>query len=727
MNYVKGTYAKNIYSNKENGYIVGVMKIKETDLDILQSTIYFTGNFYDLRVKSNYTLYGELINHQKYGIQFNVSSYEILLPTKKEELIEFLSSDLFPIGVKTATKIVDRFGEDTLNIIEENPDSLQLVPNLPKSRIEKIHNVLSNYQNTSQIVMDLSALGFTTQKSLSIVNKYKSKTMDIINDNIYKLIEEMDFNFKDIDVIALNKGIDELDDRRLQALIIHLMNELTFNTGNTYLEYDEIYNGMIEYNKNIDSEMLEYNIIKLNEQNKIIIDNEKYYLKEFYDAEHYIADKLCFLNDMDRNKLPNLEDKIELLENNNKIKYDSIQKYAIKSAINNNLTIITGGPGTGKTTIIKAIVSLLKDIFKAKNEEIALLAPTGRAAKKLTETTNIKASTIHKYLNWDKEKNKFSVNEYNPNKEKYIIVDEVSMLDTLVTEALLKGIKRNIKLILVGDYYQLPSVAQGQILKDLIDTELIDVIKLEYLYRQNEESYIPVLAGEIKDKDISESFLMKKDDYNFIPCENTEVIPTIEYIVEKAIEKGYNDTNIQILAPMYKSINGIDNLNKSLQRIFNPPSPEKNELQLADVIYRTNDKVLQLVNDTECNLSNGDIGYISDIISNKKSESKKNEIIVNYDGNYVTYTPDKFINIRHGYAISIHKSQGSEFPMVIMPIVNNYNRMLYNKLIYTAVTRAKKSLILLGDRQCFINGVKNDYVDNRKTTLKEIIINKYNK
>ena len=727
MNYVKGTYAKNIYSNKENGYIVGVMKIKETDLDILQSTIYFTGNFYDLRVKSNYTLYGELINHQKYGIQFNVSSYEILLPTKKEELIEFLSSDLFPIGVKTATKIVDRFGEETLNIIEENPDSLQLVPNLPKSRIEKIHNILSNYQNTSQIVMDLSALGFTTQKSLSIVNKYKSKTMDIINDNIYKLIEEMDFNFKDIDVIALNTGIDELDDRRLQALIIHLMNELTFNTGNTYLEYDEIYKGIKEYNKNIDSEMLEYNIIKLNEQNKIIIDNEKYYLKEFYDAEHYIADKLCFLNDMDRNKLPNLEEKIELLENNNNIKYDSIQKYAIKSAINNNLTIITGGPGTGKTTIIKAIVSLLKDIFKAKNEEIALLAPTGRAAKKLTETTNIKASTIHKYLNWDKEKNKFSVNEYNPNKEKYIIVDEVSMLDTLVTEALLKGIKRNIKLILVGDYYQLPSVAQGQILKDLIDTELIDVIKLEYLYRQNEESYIPVLAGEIKDKDISESFLMKKDDYNFIPCENTEVIPTIEYIVEKAIEKGYNDTNIQILAPMYKSINGIDNLNKSLQRIFNPPSPEKNELQLADVIYRTNDKVLQLVNDTECNLSNGDIGYISDIISNKKSESKKNEIIVNYDGNYVTYTPDKFINIRHGYAISIHKSQGSEFPMVIMPIVNNYNRMLYNKLIYTAVTRAKKSLILLGDRQCFINGVKNDYVDNRKTTLKEIIINKYNK
>ena len=726
MNYIKGTYIKNIYNNKENGYTVGIMKIKETDLDIIESTVYFTGTFYDLKIKSNYTLYGELINHQKYGIQFNVSNYEILLPSKKEELIEFLSSDLFPIGVKTATRIVDRFDNDTLNVILDNPESLQLVPKLPKSRIDKIHNILVNYQNTSQIVMDLTALGFSTQKSLSIVNKYKTKTMDLITDNIYKLIDEMDFNFKDIDAIALNTGIDELDDRRIQALIIYVINDTTFNTGNTYMEFDEILNAINEITKKIDSEMLEYNIIKLNEIGKIIIEENKYYLKEFYNAEHYIVDKLCFLNDLERSNYPNIDNKIKKIEEENNIKYDDIQTYAIKTAINNNLTIITGGPGTGKTTIINTIVTLIKDIFKAKDEEIALLAPTGRAAKKLSETTNLKASTIHKYLSWDKEKNKFSVNEYNPNKEKYIIVDEVSMLDTLVTEALLKGIKRNIKLILVGDYYQLPSVAQGQILKDLIDSELIDVIKLEFLYRQNEDSYIPILANEIKEKDISESFITKKEDYNFIACENTEVIPTIEYIVEKALKKGYNENTIQILAPIYKSINGIDNLNKSLQRIFNPPAKDKKELQLQDIVYRTNDKILQLANENELGLSNGDIGYIVDIISSKESESKKNEIVVNYDGNYVTYTPEKFINIRHGYAISIHKSQGNEFPMVIMPIVNNYNRMLYNKLIYTAVTRAKKSLILLGSHQCFINGVKNDYVENRKTTLKELIIKKYN-
>ena len=382
MNFIKGTFIKTIYSNKDNGYVVGVLKIKETDLELLDTSIYFTGNFYDLRVKNNYTMYGELINHIKYGLQFSVSNYELLLPTKKEELIDFLSSDIFPIGEKTATKIVDRFESDTLNVILENPEQLQLIPKLPKSRIEKIHDVLTNYQYSSQIVMDLTSLGFTTKNALAIVNKYKNKTMDIISDNIYNLIDELDFNFKDIDIIALNSGIDELDDRRIQALIVYVMNSLTFELGDTYLYHEEISKELIKYNKNITQEILEYNLMKLNQNNKVIIKEDKYYLKEFYEAEEYIADKLCFFNDIEKSKFPNLEEKIKQLEEKQGITYDKIQRNAIKRAINNNLTIITGGPGTGKTTIIKAIVSLFKGIFKAKNDEIALLAPTGRAAKK---------------------------------------------------------------------------------------------------------------------------------------------------------------------------------------------------------------------------------------------------------------------------------------------------------------------------------------------------------
>lgn len=725
MDYIKGTYIKEIYSNNDNGYIVGILKIKETNLETTKENIYFTGNFYNLRYKNNYTMYGELQNHIKYGSQFHVNSYELLLPTKEEELIEFLSSDIFPIGEKTAKKIVDVFQEKTLETILEEPEKLLLIPRLPQARIDKIHKVLKDYQNSSKIVMDLTSLGFSNKNALSIVNKYQKKTMDKITENIYDLIHEMNFSFSEIDEIALNSGIDKNDDRRIQALLIHVMNESTFETGDTYMEYEDILHNIQKYHNTITEEELEYNLSKLNESHQIVIEKEKYYLKELYESEKYIADKLCFLNDITKVKPAKLDNKIKELEEENNITYDKTQKTAIKKALINNVTIITGGPGTGKTTIVKAIVTLIKEVYKAKPEEIALLAPTGRAAKKLMETTDLPAYTIHRYLGWDKEKNNFAINEWNPNKEKYIIVDEVSMLDTILTAALLKGLKRDIKLILVGDYYQLPSVGQGQILKDLIDSELIDVIKLNRLYRQNEESYIPILANEIKEKDLSESFMNKKDDYNYLICDNTKVIPTIITIVTSAMNKGYTDKEIQVLAPMYKSINGIDNLNIYLQNIFNPKSKTKKEINLSEVTYRVGDKVLQLVNDTESNVYNGDLGYITDIIDAKNSKSKKKEIIVNFDGNKVTYTPDKYINLRHGYAISIHKAQGSEFPLVIMPIVNNYNRMLYNKLIYTGVTRAKKTLILVGDPKCFIQGIKNDYIENRKTTLKEFIIEKY--
>ena len=531
MNYIKGTYIKEIYSNQDNGYLVGILKLKETDLDITSTNIYFTGSFYNIRLKSNYTLYGEFIHHQKYGNQFHVTSYELLLPTKEEELIEFLSSDLFPIGEKTATKIVNEFKEDTLDIILNNPNQLTIIPHLPKARIEKIYKILTDYQYSSKIVIELTTLGFSNKNALAIVNKYKMKAMDKISENIYSLIEEMDFNFLDIDSIALNSGISQDDDRRIQALIIHVMNESTFETGNTYMNFDEILHNILKYNHNINEEVLEYNIFKLNEERKVNIIEDRYYLKEFYEAETYIADKLCFLNDITKAKPAKLKEKIKELEEKNGISYDKIQKTAITKAITNNVTIITGGPGTGKTTIIKAIVYLFRELYKAKNEEIALLAPTGRAAKKIMETTNLKSYTVHRYLGWDKDANKFSTNEYNPNKEKYIIVDEVSMLDTILMSALLKGIRRDVKLVLVGDYYQLPSVGQGQVLKDLIDTDIIDVIKLNCLYRQNEESYIPILASEIKDKDLSESFLNKKDDYNFITSDNEKVIPTILYIV----------------------------------------------------------------------------------------------------------------------------------------------------------------------------------------------------
>ena len=724
MSYIKGTISKIIYRNNSNGYTVGLIKIKESDEEVGKIET-FTGVLPEFNEKTIYQLNGTFTTHNKYGYQFQVDSFEIVLPEKKDELVDFLSSDLFPIGEKTAKKIVGSFGEDTIDVILNNKEKLLEIPRLGIERINKINNILKEYQSTSNIVLELNRMGFNTKDSLMLLNKYKDKVIRIIDNNIYDLIDNINLNFKEIDTIAINNKYDLYDERRIEALIIYLLNEITFEQGDTYSFFQEIYSSIIKYLPDLKSEDLEYYLLKLSKQKRVVIKKEKYYLKELYDAEEYIADRIYRLNNMERRKLPKLKEKIKELEQKIGITYDESQKNAIINSLNNNFTITTGGPGTGKTTIIKGIIRMLVDTCHISPQNIALLAPTGRASRKLIEVCNIPAYTIHKYLGWDKDNNTFSHNEINVCKEEYIIVDEASMIDTMLMFSLLKGTRLDSKFIFIGDYYQLPSVSQGQVLKDMIDSEVLDVIKLNNLYRQKDGNYIINLAHEIKNKELSDNFLTKKEDYNFIEVDNDYVLTSIKDIILKALEKGYREKDIQVLAPMYKSQNGIDNLNKMLQEIFNPKSNDKNELIVGNKIYREGDKILELVNDSDNSISNGDLGYIINITNKEKNDNKKNEIIVDFDGNIVSFSPDKFINITHGYAISVHKSQGGEFNMVIIPFVNSFKRMLYNKLIYTAVTRAKSKLILIGSREAFIYGVNNDYVNNRKTTLKEMLIKKY--
>lgn len=724
MSYIKGTISKIIYRNNSNGYTVGLIKIKESDEEVGKIET-FTGVLPEFNEKTIYQLNGTFTTHNKYGYQFQVDSFEIVLPEKKDELVDFLSSDLFPIGEKTAKKIVGAFGEDTIDVILNNKEKLLEIPRLGIERINKINNILKEYQSTSNIVLELNRMGFNTKDSLMLLNKYKDKVIRIIDNNIYDLIDNINLNFKEIDTIAINNKYDLYDERRVEALIIYLLNEITFEQGDTYSFFQEIYSSIIKYLPDLKSEDLEYYLLKLSKQKRVVIKKEKYYLKELYDAEEYIADRIYRLNNMERRKLPKLKEKIKELEQKIGITYDESQKNAIINSLNNNFTITTGGPGTGKTTIIKGIIRMLVDTCHISPQNIALLAPTGRASRKLIEVCNIPAYTIHKYLGWDKDNNTFSHNEINVCKEEYIIVDEASMIDTMLMFSLLKGTRLDSKFIFIGDYYQLPSVSQGQVLKDMIDSEVLDVIKLNNLYRQKDGNYIINLAHEIKNKELSDNFLTKKEDYNFIEVDNDYVLTSIKDIILKALEKGYREKDIQVLAPMYKSQNGIDNLNKMLQEIFNPKSNDKNELIVGNKIYREGDKILELVNDSDNSISNGDLGYIINITNKEKNGNKKNEIIVDFDGNIVSFSPDKFINITHGYAISVHKSQGGEFNMVIIPFVNSFKRMLYNKLIYTAVTRAKSKLILIGSREAFIYGVNNDYVNNRKTTLKEMLIKKY--
>lgn len=730
-NYIKGNYKRTIFST-DKGYVVGLFKIKETNdsdvEDFVGKQITFTGFFEQLNENDLYVFYGELVEHPKYGIQYQVKEYERLKPAGKDGIIEFLSSDLFPgIGIKMATKIVEKLGENTLDLIIQDEKTLLLIKGLNAQKRKMIYDTLINYEDSHKTIVYLTELGFSMRDSLAIYNKYRINTVMQIENDIYQIIDDIDdISFLKVDEIAKNMDIPRDDEKRIKACLIYIMNNLTFSNGDTYFFIDELYEELFGFiNFKIEIELLKQYLIDLQYEEKVVIINEKYYLKNIYDSEMNICSALKYLNNKNKIRNKNIGIKLQELENINNINYNDKQKEAIIESLENNITIITGGPGTGKTTIVKAIVSLyqmINDYDEQKmNQNVALLAPTGRASKRLSESTNFPAMTIHRFLKWNKDNNSFGVNEYNKDYSKLIIVDEVSMLDINIFSCLLKGLTSNIQLILVGDYNQLPSVGPGQVLKDLIMSNVFPTIYLELLYRQKENSYINTLAYEIKENNLTD-FLTTKDDYTFLNCSSLSIKKNLHHLCKQILSKGYDCKNFQVMAPMYYGEAGIDSLNIELQSIFNPPDISKKEIKIGNIIYRENDKILELINIPDENIYNGDIGFIKKIIDASESESKKTEIYIDFYGNIVKFLPKDFGQIKHGYAISIHKSQGSEFEIVVVILSKSHKRMLYRKLIYTAVTRAKRKLILLGEEDAFKYSVCNNNEYARKTTLLDNLI-----
>ncbi len=731
-NYVKGIFKKTIY-NGDKGYTIGLLKVIETDIEEMKShinkLITFTGIFADLNDNTKYIMYGDVVEHPKYGFQYNVKSYEQVRPEGRDGIVDFLSSGLFKgIGEKLAKQIVDTLGDKALECIIENKDCLYDVPKITKNKIDIIYNTLLKYEESHEVILKLTKLGFSMNDSLNIYNIYKTNTIRELENNIYSIIEDVDgINFPKVDEIALTIDNDIYNINRIKACIIHVMKELCFKNGDTYLLYSEIYEGVSFYLKgDIDSEIYDNALFELSSELKIKIEDDKYYIMEDYEAEEFIAQKLIYLTNKPCVKYKNIDKEIEKIEKKEQINYSDNQKEAIKKALENNILIITGGPGTGKTTIIKGIVELYKSLNKFNEKDlisrIALLAPTGRASKRMSESTSLPSSTIHRFLKWNKELDQFLVNEYNPDFSNLIIVDEVSMIDNRLMSNLLKGLTNNIKLVLVGDYNQLPSVGSGNVLKDLIDSDVIDKMELDLLYRQGDNSYIPILANNIKNNELDEDCLINKSDYKFLRCSSEAIVPNLINICKEVIKKGYDYKRLQLMAPMYAGINGIDNINKVLQNVFNPRDNEKEEIKYGDITYRENDKVLQLVNDPDNNVFNGDIGIIKKI-----NRFGKTSIVIDYDGNLVEYELKDFPKFKHAFIISIHKSQGSEFELVIMPISSYYKRMLYRKLIYTGITRAKRRLILIGEVEALISGVRREGEYLRKTGLLEKLLNYLNK
>ena len=490
--YIKGTFKRNIFSSND-GFTVGLIKIKDTDdQDLIEykgKQFTFTGLFADLNIDEDYVFYGEVIDNPKYGIQYKVSRYEKIMPEDKDGLVIFLSSDIFPkVGEKTALNIVETLGDNCLNLILNDYECLLKVPKMTDKKAMDIQSRLIKYNESYEMVVYLTNFGFSMKDSLKIYNHYLEDTIRVIENNPYELIDTIDgITFTKIDALRNKTNIQKDDERRILALIIYVIKMACFTTGDTYLELNTINNAIKNFsNEEISEEKLNYYLLELNGLGKIIIEDNKFMLSEYYKDELYVASCVYDLSNKDDAIINDIDLKIEKLENFFDITYNEEQKRAIKQSIIKNFSIITGGPGTGKTTIIKGITQAYKMIsgysYDKLQERMVLLAPTGRAAKRMSEACIYPASTIHRYLRWNKETGEFGYNERNKVKAEFIIVDETSMIDIDLMASLFKALPKNVKLVFIGDYNQLESVGPGKVLKDLIESEMINTIFLKEIY-----------------------------------------------------------------------------------------------------------------------------------------------------------------------------------------------------------------------------------------------------
>ena len=716
QSYILGNIKRIIFESDTGPYKVGIFKVKETNdeeyKEYVNKVIGFTGSFNEINFEVDYKFYGKMVNHPKYGIQFNVETYEITVPSDVDSLIIYLSSGLFKgIGVTLAKKIVDKYKTDTINIIKNDYEKLLLIKGMTDKKAKMLHDKIVENEIIQDLVIKLNTIGFNVKEALDLISFYGLSLMSIIEENIYKLNDIISFD--KLDLIYL-KDHDELSKIRIKALIEHVINLMCYESGDTLIEKEELFLRLKKYFKSTFTiDIFISHINELLDEKRLFELNNLVTLMNFYKTEKFIYTEINRINNL-RNIIgeEKLNNFISIYEKENKITFNQEQIDAIKGSIINNFYIITGGPGTGKTTIIKAIVDYFLDVGKVKENDIALLAPTGRSAKRMSESVNLNASTIHKFLKWNKETSKFQIDEYNKTHEKIIIVDEASMIDIFLFSSLLKGIKLNAKLILIGDANQLPSIGPGDVLNDLLHLNNIKCKSLNVIYRVKKGSNISFLADDIKNKKLFDK-IENYDDFKFIESNDDNISIYLKNICENFKKSKINIDNFQILVPMYKGQNGIDNLNIMLSDIFNP---KEEKYQIGDKFYKEKDKVIQLVNDIDNNVFNGDIGYIKEI----RKENNKTIITIDYMGNLVQYTNGEFDKFNLAYAISIHKSQGSEYDNVVIILARSFRRMFYNKLIYTAVTRAKSSLYIIGSLDSFNQSIKTLYADNRNTYLKHV-------
>ena len=730
---INGFVEKVVYRNTENGYTVVNISVEGDD-------VVCTGYFSDITEGDQIIAEGSFVEHKQYGIQFTVASYEIKEPETSVAMEKYLGSGIIKgVGPALSAKIVKKFGDETFNIIEREPERLAEIKGITEKKAIEIGSQFEEKKEFRNAMIFLNQYGVSNALAMKIYKEYGIKVMKIVRENPYRLADDIaGVGFKTADEIALRMGFSPESSMRMKAGMSFALSMAASN-GHTYLLYEDLY----EESKRllgISEAEFENDIYELTIERKIVLKEVKgerrVYNNNLYYMELTVARKLLDLNAKSENNYKVMEAKVKEVEAKTGIKLGDLQRKAVYEAVESGLVIITGGPGTGKTTTINAIIKL----FEMQNMEILLAAPTGRAAKRMTETTGMEAQTIHRLLelNGNPEEGgsmRFERNELNPLEADVIIIDEMSMVDIYLMYSLLKAVTVGTRLILVGDVNQLPSVGPGKVLKDIIGSEKFNVVRLSEIFRQAAESDIITNAHKIN---AGQSIRLDNKSKDFFMLSMNSSLQIQRALVSLIAEKlpPYVDAtkyDIQVLTPSRKGELGVENLNKILQQYINPPAPNKREKQWGEVIFRENDKVMQIKNDYQMEwkivtkkgltikegsgVFNGDCGIIREI------NEFAGTVTVEFDeGKIVEYTGATLEELELAYAITIHKSQGSEYPAVIIPLLNAPRPLLNRNLLYTAVTRARKCVTIVGSENSVNEMIQNESEMKRNSGLVDSII-----
>lgn len=701
---IKGQIERITFVNEHDGYTVAKLKVAgKQELVTVVGYMGYTSPGDVIRAK------GRWVRHPRYGNQFLVLSYSSEVPDE-DGIEKYLGSGLIKgIGPVMAKRIVNKFGKETLDIIDEDIDRLKEVEGIGDRRISMIKKAWEEHKEIRDIMIFLQQHGISSSYAFRIYKKYKDESIKVVKENPYKLAMDIfGIGFIKADRIAERLGFSKESEQRIMSGIIYILQQVT-EEGHVYCPYEELIERaekMLEVNRNL----IENAFTKLQLRGEIVKDEDAVYLTQFYICETGIAKKLIRLMEMPKSiRRINTEKAIEWVQKKLRIRLAERQKEAIRIVAENKVLIITGGPGTGKTTVINAIIK----IFSQIGAKVLLAAPTGRASRRMTETSGYEAKTIHRLLEYSPERGEFKKNEKSPINCDMLIIDEASMIDTPLMYHLVKAIPLNATVVLVGDINQLPSVGPGCVLKDLIASGMFPVVELNEIFRQARESLIVINAHRINAGEFPIFKSERKDaDFYFIEQEDPEKgISTIVELVKKRIPKkfGFDPIEeIQVISPMNKGVIGAENLNDRLQDALNPCSVY---MTRGNRKFKLKDKVIQIRNNYEKGVFNGEIGRIV------KIDPENQEVWVEFDSGVVIYDYSELDEINLAYAISVHKSQGSEYPAVVIPVFIQHYVLLQRNLLYTAITRGKRLVVVVGTKKAFIIGIKNNKIQRRYTKL----------